>query len=57
VAELQAELELELHSRTGMTPSRRLFAAGAAGDIVSVPLGRRGFADPSGALVVWRPRG
>jgi MerR family transcriptional regulator/heat shock protein HspR len=57
VAELQAELELELHSRTGMTPSRRLFAAGAAGDIVSVPLGRRGFADPSGALVVWRPQG
>jgi MerR family transcriptional regulator/heat shock protein HspR len=36
--------------------ARRLFAAGPAGDIVSVPL-RRGFSDPGSALVVWRPRG
>jgi hypothetical protein len=35
---------------------RRMFSAGAAGDIVPLPLGRRGFADPSTALVVWRPR-
>ncbi len=34
--------------------ARRLFAAGPAGDIVSVPMGRP-LADPSGALVVWRP--
>jgi len=34
---------------------RRLFAAGSAGDIVSVPM-RRPFADPSTALVVWRPQ-
>jgi MerR family transcriptional regulator/heat shock protein HspR len=39
---------------TGM-PGRRLFAAGPAGEIVTRPLGRRGFADPSTALVVWRP--
>jgi MerR family transcriptional regulator/heat shock protein HspR len=39
-----------------MTPARRLFSAGSRGDIVSVPLGRRAFADPSTALVVWRPR-
>ncbi|MCW2523608.1 MAG: putative transcriptional regulator, MerR family [Frankiales bacterium] len=36
-------------------PTRRLFAAGPAGEIVSRPLGRRGFADPSTAIVVWRP--
>jgi len=47
-----AELEAD---RRPMPPSRRMFSAGAAGDIVSVPL-RRGFADPSTALVVWRPR-
>jgi MerR family transcriptional regulator/heat shock protein HspR len=35
--------------------SRRLFAAGPAGDIVSVPMGRP-FSDPGSALVVWRPR-
>ncbi|HEV2886120.1 MAG TPA: hypothetical protein VGX49_04355, partial [Jatrophihabitans sp.] len=35
--------------------TRRLFAAGPAGDIVSVPMGRP-FYDPSTALVVWRPR-
>jgi MerR family transcriptional regulator/heat shock protein HspR len=33
---------------------RRLFAAGPAGDIVPVPMGRQ-FTKPSGELVVWRP--
>ena len=53
------ELEAARHesSRSAApAPSRRLFAAGTAGDIVRVPLGRRGFADPSTALVVWRPQ-
>jgi MerR family transcriptional regulator/heat shock protein HspR len=43
-------------NRATATPSRRLFSAGAEGDIVSVPLGRRGFTDPTTALVVWRPK-
>ncbi len=47
--------ELEAEQRISATPSRRMFSAGAQGEIVSVPL-RRGFADPSTALVVWRPR-
>jgi MerR family transcriptional regulator/heat shock protein HspR len=34
---------------------RRMFAAAAGGDIVSIPLGR-GATDPGTALVVWRPR-
>ena len=38
-----------------LTPQRRFFAAGSAGDIVSVPV-RRTFSDPSTALVVWRPK-
>jgi len=49
-----AELEAE-RVRYPQPPPRRVFAAGAAGDIVPVSL-RRGFADPSTALVVWRPR-
>jgi MerR family transcriptional regulator/heat shock protein HspR len=40
---------------SSVMPGRRLFAAGPAGEIVTRPLGRRGFADPSTALVVWRP--
>lgn len=54
-------VELEGQRRQAApTPSnhvvqRRLFAAGPAGDIVSVPM-RRPFADPSTSLVVWRPR-
>jgi len=52
-----AELEDErARSARPAPPPRRVFAAGAAGDIVPVSL-RRGFADPSTALVVWRPRG
>ncbi len=54
VQELQAELADA--ARATATPRRRLFSAGAEGEIVSVPLGRRGFSDPSTALVVWRPR-
>ncbi len=50
-----AELEAERSFRPA-PPARRVFAAGTGGDIVPVPL-RRGFADPSTALVVWRPRG
>jgi len=52
-----AELEAErLRYQRPAPPSRRVFAAGAHGDIVPVAL-RRGFNDPSTALVVWRPRG
>lgn len=56
--------ELEAERRTGsafdrptgsVRPDRRVFSAGAQGDIVPVPLRGR-FADPSTALVVWRPR-
>lgn len=54
LAELEAELREQ--ARTSATPSRRLFSAGSAGEIVPVPLGRRGFGDPSTALVVWRPQ-
>jgi MerR family transcriptional regulator/heat shock protein HspR len=43
------------HSRSA-TAARRLFAAGAAGDIVPVALGRQSLSDRSGALVVWRPQ-
>ena len=51
-----AELEAErTRSTRPVPPPRRVFSAGAAGDIVPVSL-RRGFADPSTALVVWRPR-
>jgi MerR family transcriptional regulator/heat shock protein HspR len=50
-----AELESERAAPRPSMPGRRVFSAGAQGDIVSVPL-RRGFADPSTALVVWRPR-
>jgi MerR family transcriptional regulator/heat shock protein HspR len=58
VRELESELRdaARMMSGAGSLPARRLFSAGAAGDIVSVPLGRRTFADPSTALVVWRPR-
>lgn len=43
------------HRHRRPAPSRRVFAAGAHGEIVPVPL-RRGFNDPSTAIVVWRPR-
>jgi MerR family transcriptional regulator/heat shock protein HspR len=60
VAELESELA-EAHramtaAASASLPGRRLFSAGPAGEIVSVPLGRRGFADPSTAPVLWRPR-
>ncbi|MDQ2839098.1 MAG: helix-turn-helix transcriptional regulator [Actinomycetota bacterium] len=48
------ELEAERQYLRVQHPGRRVFSAGAGG-IVSVPL-RRPFADPSTALVVWRPR-
>jgi len=54
-----AELEADLHaqaSRSPSVPSRRLFAAGARGDIEAMPFGRRGFSSTSSALVVWRPQ-
>jgi len=56
LTELEAEREqlARLAARLPAT-GRRVFSAGAGGDIVSVPL-RRPFADPSTALVVWRPR-
>jgi MerR family transcriptional regulator/heat shock protein HspR len=50
-----AELEADQSTRSAAS-QRRLFSAGSAGDIVSMPLGRRRFADPSTALVVWRPQ-
>jgi len=59
VAELEAELRHD-HSQprptTTVTPTRRLFSAGARGDIVPVPLGRRMPAAPGRAIVVWRPK-
>jgi MerR family transcriptional regulator/heat shock protein HspR len=56
LAELEAEREQYARLDAQLRPmSRRVFSAGAGGDIVSVPL-RRPFADPSTALVVWRPR-
>jgi MerR family transcriptional regulator/heat shock protein HspR len=56
LTELEAERE-QLARLAAQLPAtgRRVFSAGAGGDIVSVPL-RRPFADPSTALVVWRPR-
>ena len=53
LAELQSDARPA--SRPSAMPGRRLFAAGPAGEIVTRPLGRRGFADPSSALVIWRP--
>jgi len=53
LARLRSELD-DLHVR--LATSRRVFAAGPAGDIVAVPPGRRPDRFPgSGALVVWRP--
>jgi MerR family transcriptional regulator/heat shock protein HspR len=53
LAELEADRRRSSQVQSRLT-SRRLFAAGPAGDIVSVPMGRP-FADPGSALVVWRP--
>ena len=54
VGRLRAELE---DLRVRLATTRRVFAAGPAGDIVAMPPGRRPdrFAASSGALVVWRP--
>lgn len=49
VAELQAALADELLSR----PGRRVFAAGAEGDVVSIKAGTR--VQKANQLVVWRP--
>lgn len=57
VAALQyrvAELSEELQRRRGPTEAR-IFAAGAAGDVVSLARGQRPRAR-SQAVVVWRPR-
>ena len=55
LTELEAERE-QLARLAAQLPvaGRRVFSAGSGGEIVSVPL-RRPFADPSTALVVWRP--
>ncbi|MET1022191.1 MAG: heat-shock protein, partial [Arthrobacter sp.] len=50
VGELSEELE-----RRPRTPDARIFAAGAAGDVVSLARGKRPRAR-SQAVVVWRPR-
>jgi len=52
----QAEEDRRRASRPGANLRRRLFAAGPAGDIVSVPMGRS-YSDSGTALVLWRPRG
>jgi MerR family transcriptional regulator/heat shock protein HspR len=54
VENLRAEVEA---LRERVPASRRVFAAGPAGDIVAVAPGRRPerFGSSSGALVVWRP--
>ncbi|HJQ03433.1 MAG TPA: helix-turn-helix transcriptional regulator [Jatrophihabitans sp.] len=56
LTELEAERE-QLARLAAQLPAvgRRVFSAGAGGDIVSVPM-RRPFSDPSTSLVVWRPR-
>ncbi|WP_372594348.1 heat shock protein transcriptional repressor HspR [Actinotalea sp.] len=42
--------------RTMVDPGRRVFAAGAKGEVVAVPRGHRpARVTSSGALVVWRP--
>ena len=52
----EVEEDRRRSSKVGVTGrARRLFSAGPAGDIVSVPMGRP-FSDPGSALVVWRPR-
>lgn len=51
VRELEAALADELLSR----PGRRVFAAGTAGDVVSLRTGTR--AERNTAVVVWRPVG
>lgn len=55
VGRLRSELE-DMHVR--LATSRRVFAAGASGDIVAVRPGQRPdrFPSSSGALVVWRPQ-
>lgn len=55
LAESESERREATSSPAAGSVQRRLFAAGSAGDIVSIPL-RRPFADPSTALVVWRPQ-
>ena len=55
VAELSTEVE---RTQAAAQLSRRVFAAGPSGEVVSVLPGRRPArsASRSGALVVWRPR-
>ncbi len=52
LAEVEAERRYDVQSQL---PGRRMFSAGAGGDIVSVSM-RRPFTDPSTTLVVWRPK-
>ena len=56
VAELNAELET---LKWAIGSGSRVFAAGRAGEVVAVRAGQRPTrsVSPSGALVVWRPRG
>ncbi|MGI8664686.1 MAG: heat shock protein transcriptional repressor HspR [Jatrophihabitans sp.] len=51
---VELEAERRYHARPAQ-PGPRMFSAGPGGDIVSVSM-RRPFADPSTALVVWRPQ-
>jgi MerR family transcriptional regulator/heat shock protein HspR len=58
VAALRArvtELQAELANAERTSGPRRVFAAGIAGDVVSLARGQRPEAQP-GALVVWRPQ-
>ncbi|MFP5347778.1 MAG: heat shock protein transcriptional repressor HspR [Actinomycetes bacterium] len=57
VSELADELA---EAYAALQRSRRVFAAGPAGDVVEVPHGRRpqrSAFGPGSALVVWRPQG
>jgi MerR family transcriptional regulator/heat shock protein HspR len=56
VTELRAELDA---LGRVIDPGSRVFAAGLAGEVVAVRAGQRPMRSvkPSGALVVWRPRG
>jgi MerR family transcriptional regulator/heat shock protein HspR len=54
LAEVEQDRSRTARAEAGFR-ARRLFAAGPAGEIVPIPIGRS-FADPSTALAIWRPQ-
>jgi MerR family transcriptional regulator/heat shock protein HspR len=55
LSELEADVREQARLMVASRSQRRVFTAGAAGDIVTTQVGRRGSADTSGAVVLWRP--